>query len=260
MAKDPAFLFFPNDYIGGTMGMSFEEKGAYIELLMMQFNRGHMTEHMIRQTVGQLWDTIKVKFIQDEKGLYYNKRLEEEQIKRKEFTNSRRNNLLGNNQHTKKAHKNTDKEGHVTEHTEGHMSKHMENRDRNRDIDINDSEIGNINYEEILNLWNHFAEQYGCAKVLKLSESRRKKLKVRLKDPDFNFENILRMAEKQPFLYGENKNAWKTTFDWIIENDKNYIKIMENNYGRKTGAIEQRKQDEWNKHIDEVFSRLDENN
>jgi uncharacterized protein YdaU (DUF1376 family) len=113
MAKDPAFLFYPNDYIGGTMGMTFEEKGAYIEVLMMQFNRGHMTEHMIRQTVGQLWDTIKVKFTQDEKGLYYNKRLEEEQIKRKEFTNSRRNNLLGNNQHTKKAHKNTDKEGHV---------------------------------------------------------------------------------------------------------------------------------------------------
>ena len=47
MAKDPAFLFYPNDYIGGTMGMTFEEKGAYIELLMLQFNRGHMTTHMI---------------------------------------------------------------------------------------------------------------------------------------------------------------------------------------------------------------------
>jgi uncharacterized protein YdaU (DUF1376 family) len=47
MAKDPAFLFYPNDYIGGTMGMTFEEKGAYIELLMLQFNRGHMDGHMI---------------------------------------------------------------------------------------------------------------------------------------------------------------------------------------------------------------------
>jgi len=26
MSKDPAFLFYPNDYIGGTMGMTFEEK------------------------------------------------------------------------------------------------------------------------------------------------------------------------------------------------------------------------------------------
>ena len=46
MAKDPAFLFYPNDWLGGTMGMTFEEKGAYMELLMMQFNRGHMTSHM----------------------------------------------------------------------------------------------------------------------------------------------------------------------------------------------------------------------
>ena len=46
MAKDPAFLFYPNDWLGGTIGMSFEEKGAYMELLIAQFNLGHMTSHM----------------------------------------------------------------------------------------------------------------------------------------------------------------------------------------------------------------------
>lgn len=124
MAKDPAFLFYPNDYIGGTMGMTFEEKGAYIELLMMQFNRGHMTSHMIGQTIGQLWDTVKVKFIQDSKGLWFNKRLEEEQTKRKMFTDSRKNNLSGKNQYTD---------------VSGHMSNHME--DENKDVIID----GNIN-------------------------------------------------------------------------------------------------------------------
>jgi len=113
MAKDPAFLFYPNDYIGGTMGMTFEEKGAYMELLMMQFNRGHMTTHMIGQTIGQLWDTVKVKFIKDDKGLWYNVRLEEEQIKRKTFTESRRNNVLGINQHSNKP---KNKLGHMTSH------------------------------------------------------------------------------------------------------------------------------------------------
>jgi len=123
MAKDPAFLFYPNDYIGGTMGMTFEEKGAYIELLMMQFNRGHMTTHMIGQTVGQLWDTIQVKFIQDTNGLWFNKRLEEEQVKRQNFTESRRNNVKGENQYTKKPIKKG-----------GHMTKHME--DVNEDVNI----------------------------------------------------------------------------------------------------------------------------
>ncbi len=120
MSKDPAFLFYPNDYIGGTMGMTFEEKGAYMELLMMQFNRGHMTSHMIGQTVGQLWDTIKVKFLQDDKGLWYNVRLEEEQNKRKTFTESRRNNVSGKNQYTNKPKKQS-----------GHMTSHMENEDEN---------------------------------------------------------------------------------------------------------------------------------
>ena len=123
MSKDPAFLFYPNDYIGGTMGMTFEEKGAYMELLMMQFNRGHMTTHMIGQTVGQLWDTIKVKFSEDSKGMWYNERLEEEQEKRRKFTDSRRNNVSGNNQHSKK-----DKTG------VGHMTSHMENV--NEDVNV----------------------------------------------------------------------------------------------------------------------------
>jgi uncharacterized protein YdaU (DUF1376 family) len=123
--KDPAFLFYPNDYLGGTMGMTFEEKGAYIELLMLQFNRGHMTSHMIGQTVGQIWDKIQDKFIKDENGKYYNVRLEEEQNKRKTFTESRRNNILGSNQYTKK-----------TGHKIGHMTSHMENENVIENIDV----------------------------------------------------------------------------------------------------------------------------
>lgn len=116
MAKDPAFLFYPNDWLGGTMGMTFEQKGAYMELLMLQFNRGHMTSHMIGQTVGQLWDGIQDKFIKDENGMWYNERLEIEKTKRKAFTASRVNNRNGKNQFSKDV---------------GHMTNHMENEDVN---------------------------------------------------------------------------------------------------------------------------------
>jgi uncharacterized protein YdaU (DUF1376 family) len=137
MAKDPAFLFYPNDWLGGTLGMTFEEKGAYIELLMMQFNRGHMTKHMIGQTVGQLWVNIEDKFQVDSKGLYFNKRLEIEKEKRKNFTESRRNNVSGKNQYSKKAKKEDQKSGH--------MSNHME--DVNENEIINKSEIKNELFE-----------------------------------------------------------------------------------------------------------------
>lgn len=118
MAKDPAFLFYPNDWIGGTMGMTYEEKGAYVELLMLQFNRGHMTKHMIAQSVGQLWVKIQDKFRMDKDGLYYNVRLDLEKEKRKNYSKSRRNNLLGKNQHSNKV---------------GHTTSHMENVNVNED-------------------------------------------------------------------------------------------------------------------------------
>lgn len=149
MAKDPAFLFYPGDYIGGTMGMTFEEKGAYIELLMMQFMRGHMTEHMIVQVVGQRWENIKHKFVQDEKGLFFNVRLDEEKIKRANFTKSRRNNKDGKNQYNK----NKEKEGHISSHMSGHVTSHMENENVNVNEDIN-----NTNKEEILKNSNLFRQ------------------------------------------------------------------------------------------------------
>lgn len=132
MAKDPAFLFYPNDYLGGTLGLTFEEKGAYIELLMMQFNRGHMTKdmicHMLGQRVDIIWSKIAEKFKIDENGCYYNVRLEEEQLKRAKFTESRRNNVKGTNQHTKKDEIKPKK---TPKKESGHMTKHMEDENVN---------------------------------------------------------------------------------------------------------------------------------
>jgi len=132
MAKDPAFLFYPGDYVSGTMGMTFEEKGAYVDLLMLQFNRGHMTLHMIQHTVGHLWDQIKSKFKQDDDGLWYNVRLDFEKERRKNFTKSRRNNLSSTNKANKK-------EPHMKQHMNSHMSEHMENENINENIIINET-------------------------------------------------------------------------------------------------------------------------
>ena len=95
MAKDPAFLFYPGDWILGTMGMTFEEKGAYMELLMMQFNRGAFTDSMACMCIrsDELWASVKFKFKYKD-GFYWNDRLSEEQEKRKAYTESRRKSRL----------------------------------------------------------------------------------------------------------------------------------------------------------------------
>ena len=99
--KDPAFLFYPGDWLGGTLGMTLEEKGAYLELLICQFNSGHMTSHMVGRMVGQVFGQIQDKFKKDENDLWYNKRLDIEIEKRNSFINSRKNNLKGFNQYKK---------------------------------------------------------------------------------------------------------------------------------------------------------------
>lgn len=154
MSKDPAFLFYPNDYLGGTMGMTFEEKGAYMELLMMQFNRGHMTSHMIGQTIGQLWVNIQDKFTKDDKGLYYNKRLEIEQNKRKAFTDSRKNNVKGKNQYSKPIKKT----GHMTSHMEDVNENRNRNRKENRTITF---PFTSKSFYETWELWKEYRTENG---------------------------------------------------------------------------------------------------
>lgn len=115
MAKDPAFLFYPGDWLGGTLTMTRYHKGAYMDLLMAQFNNGHLSMSDIEYILGEkdlyLWESVlKKKFKIDQAGNFFNEKLEREVIKRKNFTQSRRDNLA-----------------HKDKHMDSHMDFHMEN-------------------------------------------------------------------------------------------------------------------------------------
>lgn len=90
--KNPAVLWYPSDYLVGTMGMTWEEKGRYVELLNLQHQKGHLD---INRLMPDCPPEVLVKFVQDENGLWYNIRMEEEQIKRRKYSESRRNNRMG---------------------------------------------------------------------------------------------------------------------------------------------------------------------
>ncbi len=107
MAKDPAFLFYSQDFLVGTMAMPFEDRGRYITLLCFMHQNGHVSEETIKLLIGSFSDILKSKFNQDENGLFFNKRLTFEVEKRTKFVESRQlNGLKGgrptNNQEVKK--------------------------------------------------------------------------------------------------------------------------------------------------------------
>lgn len=92
--KDPAFLFYPNDWLGGTMGMTYEEKGAYIDALVMQWNCHRIANADAKWMLGDaLWERVKKKFKEDSQG-FYNERLEIEIQKRSQYSSIQKDNAL----------------------------------------------------------------------------------------------------------------------------------------------------------------------
>lgn len=93
--KDPAFLFYSDNFLSGTMFFTDEQTGKYIRLLCAQHLTGHLKEnHMIficKSYDKDIWD----KFTKDDDGLYYNERLEEETLKRRKYSESRSINKKG---------------------------------------------------------------------------------------------------------------------------------------------------------------------
>lgn len=86
MARDPAFLFYASDFLTGVQDLTMEERGQYITLLCIQHQKGRLTNKLIKLTVGTVNEDVLSKFSKDDKGNYYNERLEAEIQKRKEHS------------------------------------------------------------------------------------------------------------------------------------------------------------------------------
>ena len=72
MHKDPAFLFYPKDWLSGTSDMMLDEKGAYIDLLAQQHQHRVLPDDPARlaRMVGlsqdefdRIWVKVSTKFI-----------------------------------------------------------------------------------------------------------------------------------------------------------------------------------------------------
>lgn len=84
MSKDPAFLFYPKDWLQGTSKLMPAEKGIYIDLLAHQHQDGSIPSDTRRlaRMVGMshdeflpLWDVVKLKFKLSDGGVLVNQKL-----------------------------------------------------------------------------------------------------------------------------------------------------------------------------------------
>ena len=215
--KDPAFLFYSSDFITGTYFMTDEQVGKYIRLMCMQHQKEKLTEKDMLKICKTYDEDIYNKFIKDENGYYYNKRLLEEIEKRKAYSESRRKNRQ--NKTKKEDMKNICKT----------YDEHMENENEIENINININK--NNKYEEIINLYNKYCTK--LPQVQKITTKRKTAINKLLKEISIQqFEKICIIANSSDFLTGDNDRGWKADFDFIIKPDKS-VSILEGKYNNK---------------------------
>jgi hypothetical protein len=144
MAKDPAFLFYHQDFFTGVSDMTNEEVGAYIRCLCVQASKGGISEKHMKIICNSydVHNSIKNKFTFDPvDNLYKNERLSSEIKKRKDYSISRANN--------RKSKKNKDE--HMNNISKSYV-KHMENENENENEIKIEKEKGGLGEKEKTNL------------------------------------------------------------------------------------------------------------
>lgn len=106
-------------------------------------------------------------------------------------------------------------------------------------------------FSDIVALWNDICGG-ALPRVKTLSDNRRQKIKCRCEEWGKEREAWLQQAQElfgrviaSDFLRGGNKSGWTATFDWLFENSKNWVKVIEGNYDNDRsarGAQQQRTQ------------------
>jgi len=108
-------------------------------------------------------------------------------------------------------------------------------RDKDTDIEIttlvNRKRIDPTDYLKIVDLYHSICKS--LPSISKLTESRKKAIKNRLKD--YTEDDIIQafsMAQQSKFLTGDNDRNWTATFDFILKPEK-FVGILEGKYSNK---------------------------
>jgi uncharacterized protein YdaU (DUF1376 family) len=230
MAKDPAFLFYPNDFDCKTKFFTDEQVGIYLRLLIAQFQYGRLSEKQVKYICKTYDKDIMLKFDVDENGLYYNERLESEIHKRKKYSESRKNNR-------------NKKNNNISESYDNHMTTHMENENENENENVNENKIKlkgkNFLNSDFQDLPEHFyksiIEQMFILKQKRIEEDTIFKLwdafklekltgVVHYNSEDEVYKHFSNWIKSQKFIEGDKTNSQKREeimYDYIKRNSEN---------------------------------------
>ena len=93
------------------------------------------------------------------------------------------------------------------------------------------SETAEIDYTRIVEMYHETCTNF--PRLIKLSDARKQKIRIRFEEMNGSYDtmaNVFAKMQGSKFMRGDNRNGWKATFDWIFENSKNWVKVLEGQY------------------------------
>ena len=264
MAKDPACLFYINDWLTSTAEMDADCRGWYLNLLLHNYDKGDLPNDVEKLAVlcnvkfseykrfEQVFEqVIKQKFEEIESGRISNLRTQSI-LKSREIFKDKRSNAGKMSYLMKFFYKEYKKQSQDIDLIEFMKSKIDTTIDTKNEQMIkqmfehlfelyrNEIEIENgikIDYENFILFWNKKVEKSLIPKIDKLTDKRKKSLRILFSEfSKEKFAEVLNIALKSDFLTGKTKEGFVLTFDFF-SNKNNFIKVMEGNYANKEKSI-----------------------
>lgn len=251
--KSPAFQFYPTDYLASqrVQMMTLEEEGAYCRLLCYCWQHGSIPSdpELAARLVGKGCSTTVARVVLPMfevacgDGRVTHDRLERERAKQAEWR--------------EKSSAGGKKSAQMRQESKGGSTVAQPPYQPNGNIPVSSfqspsskEERGGIppqpqpptnhdheaekrkaileQIQSVFDAWNRLE---GFPKCLLVSDGRRRKLEVRLRDPFFfsNWRNGIEKLQNSKFLMGESERGWKATFDWFIK-PESLLRIIEGKY------------------------------
>jgi len=123
----------------------------------------------------------------------------------------------------------TDTETHKTG-TESTRSKVEESKGKERE---GEQQKNNVPFDAILDYWKQHKRLVDKCDMRAITKQRKEKVKARWQEQDFknNWQSIVEKSNESDFLTGPEFPGF--SFDWLIKNDTNYMKVLEGKYDNK---------------------------
>lgn len=234
------FPLYHDAWIVGTRHMAYHEQGIYLNLLLLQFERGNLSMELIerympgtdvyRETLAEI---LEDKFTKLADETYCNERMAA--VIQEQQTKSEKRSRQTEAARASKQNKASPATKPVT----AIATKPVTERELERELELElelEKEVESLplQIEQAVQLWNEKAVETGALpSVKRITQARRTKWKRLCQRA--GYYNSWREALGRLPVVNNATFRWQPTFDWTL-NETNITKLAEGNYGRSDTA------------------------